>query len=342
MNKSITQGISKDLDKALSFESIVSPISNYLKNLDAYLLQQVDSLEPEVQEQVNYVLSHSGKRLRPILVAYSGLQEGFESNKDLIRLGAILELVHLATLVHDDILDEATIRHGTPTVAAKYGKDAAVLVGDVLFAHALCLASEYETTEICRSVARATSLVCTGEISQTYSKRVLNFDRDHYYRIIKLKTAELFAVACELGANVSNKSSDNIKGLRAFGMHLGCAYQIFDDVVDLFAEEAQIGKTLGTDLDNGKFTLPLIILLESFPLEERKEWINLYEEGNIKFAINLLEKQLGNYPIADMVKVEFDDCIENAYSSLESLSDKETKPFRQIAELVSRMFSKYL
>jgi len=342
MNKSILQGISKDLDKALSFESIVTPVANYLKNLDAYLLLQVDSLEPEVQEQVNYVLSHSGKRLRPILVAYSGLQEGFESNQDLIRLGAILELVHLATLVHDDILDEATVRHGTPTVAAKYGKDAAVLVGDVLFAHALCLASEYETTEICRSVARATSLVCTGEISQTYSKRVLNFDRDHYYRIIKLKTAELFAVACELGATVSSKSSDKIEGLRSFGMYLGCAYQIFDDIVDLFAEEAQIGKTLGTDLENGKFTLPLIVLLESFPLEEREEWIKLYLEGDMKIAINTLERQLGNYPIVDIVKVEFDECIENAYSSLGALSDKEAKPFKQIAELVSRMFARYM
>ena len=109
MNKSILQVIPKDLDKVLSFESIVSPVNVYLKNLDDYLLLQVDSLEPEVQEQVNYVLSHSGKRLRPILVAYSGLQEGFESNQDLIRLGAILELVHLATLVHDDILDLSLI-----------------------------------------------------------------------------------------------------------------------------------------------------------------------------------------------------------------------------------------
>ena len=147
----------------------------------------------------------------------------------------------------------------------------------MLFAHALCLASEYETTEICRSVAKATSLVCTGEISQTYSKRVLNFDRDHYYRIIKLKTAELFAVACELGATVSNKSSDKIEGLRAFGMHLGCAYQIFDDIVDLFAEKRKSERS--TDLENGKFTLPLIVLMESLAHEEREEWIKLYLEG---------------------------------------------------------------
>lgn len=329
-------------NKTLSFDSIILPVRKYLANLDTYLLNQIEVLEPEVRDQVRYVLSHSGKRLRPILVAYSGLQDGFANNQDLIRLGAILELVHLATLVHDDILDEASIRHGAKTVAAKYGKDAAVLVGDVLFAHALCLASEYDTTEICRSVARATSLVCSGEISQTYSKRELNFDREHYFRIIKLKTAELFAVACSLGAKVSDKSNVKVKGLHDFGLHLGCAYQIFDDIVDLFADELKIGKTLGTDLENGKFTLPLIILLESFELRERKDWISMYQDGDTEIAIGLLNKKLNDYPIVDAVKIEFDACIEKAEKALASLSEDEARPFKQIKALVSYMFSKYL
>ena len=328
--------------KALSFDTIVLPVRRYLANLDSYLLNQVEVLEPEVREQVRYVLSHSGKRLRPLLVAYSGLQDGFTNNQDLIRLGAILELVHLATLVHDDILDEASIRHGAKTVAAKYGKDAAVLVGDVLFAHALCLASEYETTEICRSVARATSLVCSGEISQTYSKKELNFDREHYFRIIKLKTAELFSVACSLGAKVSDKSNDKVKGLHDFGLYLGCAYQIFDDIVDLFADESKIGKTLGTDLENGKFTLPLIILLESLQLKERKAWINMYQEGDTELAIGLLNKKINDYPIVDAVKIEFDACIEKAVKALVCLSDDEARPFKQITDFVSNLFSKYL
>ena len=342
MSLTTEQEISDVKNKVLSLDSIVFPVRRYLANLDSYLLNQVEVLEPEVREQVRYVLSHSGKRLRPILVAYSGLQDGFTNNQDLIRLGAIFELVHLATLVHDDILDEASIRHGAKTVAAKYGKDAAVLVGDVLFAHALCLASEYDTTEICRSVARATSLICSGEISQTYTKKELNFNREHYFRIIKLKTAELFAVACSLGAKVSDKSNDKVKGLHDFGLHLGCAYQVFDDIVDLFADETKIGKTLGTDLENGKFTLPLIILLESLQLKERKAWINMYQEGDTELAIGLLNKKLNDYPIVDSVKIEFDACIEKAEKALDCLSDDEARPFKQITELVSYMFSKYL
>ena len=341
MNETNQQESIGTIDKAPSFESIVVPVRGYLENLDVYLHEQVLVLEPEVQEQVRYVLSHSGKRLRPILVAYSGWQEGFERNEALIRLGAILELVHLATLVHDDILDEASIRHGSPTVAAKYGKDAAVLVGDVLFAHALCLASEYDTTEICRSVALATSRICSGEISQTYAKRELNFDRKHYFRIIELKTAELFAVACRLGAIVSGKSKAEANALASYGLYLGCAYQIFDDVVDLFASESEIGKTLGTDLANGKFTLPLLILLESMESEARSAWIELYQEGQTDLAIQNLEALLVNNTILDKVQVEFEECLKNADKSLEASSPIDTRHCCKLMQFVRHLFDRF-
>lgn len=325
-----------------SFESIVNPVRSYLENLDRFLQEQVLHLEPEVQEQVRYVLSHSGKRLRPILVAYSGWHKELSEDLDLIRLGAILELVHLATLVHDDILDEASIRHGSPTVAVQYGKDAAVLVGDVLFAHALCLASDYETTEVCRAVAGATSRVCSGEIAQTYSKTQLNFDRGHYFRIIELKTAELFAVACSLGAKVSGKSDAVADALHAFGMHLGCAYQIFDDVVDLFAQESEIGKTLGTDLANGKFTLPLLILLESMEGGAREAWMNLYQSGQTERALQVLEAILNTHPILDKVQVEFDACLKSAESSLSGVGREEREHCLRLMHFVQNLFFSFL
>ena len=340
MNGTKYQNSVESVDKQSSFEPIVAPVRGYLANLDTYLKKQVLTLEPEVQEQVSYVLSHSGKRLRPILVAYSGWHEGFENNEDLIRLGAILELVHLATLVHDDILDEASLRHGSPTVAAKYGKDAAVLVGDVLFAHALCLASEYNTTEICRTVALATSRVCSGEISQTYAKRELNFDRKHYFRVIELKTAELFAVACSLGAMVGGKSEAESEALATYGMHLGCAYQIFDDVVDLFASESEIGKTLGTDLANGKFTLPLLILLESMEESERNAWIDSYQRGDAALAVQQLESKLSEYPILDQVKAEFEGALNLAEPALQSVSGDNVERFKQLLAFVRNLFSK--
>ena len=340
MNETNDQEIADTLARQSSFEPIVAPVRRYLANLDSYLHEQVSVLEPEVQEQVSYVLSHSGKRLRPILVAYSGWHEGFENNEALIRLGAILELVHLATLVHDDILDEASLRHGSPTVAAKYGKDAAVLVGDVLFAHALCLASEYDTTEICRSVALATSRVCSGEISQTYAKRALNFDRKHYYRVIELKTAELFAVACRLGAMVGGKSEAESEALAKYGMHLGCAYQIFDDVVDLFASESEIGKTLGTDLANGKFTLPLLILLESMEEIDRNEWIDSYQRGDADEAVKQLESKLSEYPILERVRAEFDSALNQAEPTLLNVSEVDAQHFQTLLAFVRNLFSK--
>ena len=323
---------------APSFEPIVEPVRSYLENLDSFLQEQVLLLEPEVQEQVRYVLSHSGKRLRPILVAYSGWHKKLSEDLNLIRLGAILELVHLATLVHDDILDDASIRHGSPTVAVKYGKDAAVLVGDVLFAHALCLASDYNTTDVCRTVARATSRVCSGEIAQTYSKTELNFDRGHYFRIIELKTAELFAVACSLGAKVSGKDELVTDALHTYGMHLGCAYQIFDDVVDLFAQESEIGKTLGTDLANGKFTLPLLILLESMGEAERANWIDLYKSGQTERALQGLEAMLCSNPILDKVQVEFEACLKSSEAALSIVGMEEKEHFLRLMYFVKNLF----
>lgn len=321
------------------FEAIVAPLGAYLENLDRFLKDQVPLFEPEVQAQVAYVLSHSGKRLRPILVAYSGWERGQESQDALIRLGAILELVHLATLVHDDILDDAAIRHGHPTAANKFGKDAAVLIGDVLFAHALCLASEFDTTEICRAVAQATSRVCSGEISQTYARKQLNFDRSHYYRVIELKTAELFALACRMGAKVAGKSEATTKALNDFGFHLGCAYQIFDDVVDLFVSESKAGKTLGTDLEKGKFTLPLLVLLETLPKQKRMDWIQSYQSGD-KHAISVLADYLKAYPILDSVKEAFDQSLAQTKKALECL-DAEEPAREELALLVDYLCGQF-
>jgi octaprenyl-diphosphate synthase len=143
---------------AAGFADVYAPVKPYLDELDVFLQLQVAELEPEIQEHVRYVFGHSGKRLRSMLVAYSGWEGPAENrDDDLVRLGSVIELVHLATLVHDDILDEADTRHRQETAAKKFGPAAAVLIGDVLFSHALELAAEFDTNEICRSVAQATA-----------------------------------------------------------------------------------------------------------------------------------------------------------------------------------------
>ncbi len=297
---------------AAGFAEVYEPLKPYLDDLDVFLQSQVAALEPEIQEHVRYVFGHSGKRLRPMLVAYSGWEgPGARRAEDLVRLGSVIELVHLATLVHDDILDEADTRHRQETAAKKFGPAAAVLIGDVLFSHALKLAAEFDTNEVCRSVAQATARVCAGEIAQTYQRGEVNYSRAFYFRVIQLKTAELFEVACRLGAKVAGYPEDFSEAAGRFGRHLGIAYQIFDDLVDLYADESMIGKTLGTDLDKGKFTLPLLLLLEKLPLEARASLLARFKAGDKTVAADFTAR-LREFPIFEEVVASFEGELAKA------------------------------
>lgn len=290
-----------DAVAAAGFEKVYAPVKPYLSDLDVFLQAQVNLLEEEIREQVRYVLGHSGKRLRPVLVAYSGWEGPAENrHADLVSLGAVIELVHLATLVHDDILDGAEVRHRQETAATRYGANAAVLVGDVLFSHALRLAAGFETPEVCRVVATATARVCAGEISQTYRRGEVDADQRHYFRVIELKTAELFDVSCRLGAAIAGYPEVFSRAAGAFGRHLGTAYQLFDDLVDLYGTESAIGKTLGTDLAKGKFTLPLLLLLDKLPRGERESLLASFRQGDPAIS-GFVESRLRDYPILEEV-----------------------------------------
>ena len=270
-----------------------------------------------------------------MLVAYSGWSyEGIETNAEMVKIGAVIELVHLATLVHDDILDGADTRHRKETVSKKYGPAAAVLIGDVLFSHALKLAAEFDTNAVCGMVAHATARVCAGEIAQTYQRGEVNYSREFYYRVIQLKTAELFEVACQLGAQISGQSSAFCEAAGKFGRHLGMAYQMFDDLVDLYAEESMIGKTLGTDLKKGKFTLPLLLLLESLPAEEKESLLSRYKQGDASVAA-AFSKRLNDFPIFETVVDSFEEQLSEASHAIGGFSDVPgSARLQMIAQLV--------
>jgi octaprenyl-diphosphate synthase len=249
-------------------ETLLAPLRGHLRLLDEFLTAQTSEFEPAVRDLVAYTFNHRGKRLRPGLVFYAGWAgEDAPPAAALVRAAAIVELVHLATLVHDDILDDATLRHNSPTVAARHGAHSAVLLGDALFAQALILASEFPTTDVCRFVSAATRQVVSGEICQTFKRGDAQLSLDDYFRIIRLKTAELFECSCRLGALLGGASADPryAPACAIFGRHLGIAYQIFDDIADFAGDEAGIGKTLGTDLASGKFTLPALLYLRHLP-----------------------------------------------------------------------------
>lgn len=252
-----------------AFAGVFALLAPHLADLDRFLHGQLGAFEPEIRQMADYCIDTSGKRIRPALVFLSGWRGPGAVSADLVRVAAVVELVHLATLVHDDIMDEADVRRSRRTAAREYGATAAVLLGDALFAHALHLATQFPTTEICAAVSESTRRVCAGEIVQTLRRGSTNVTRADYQRIVDLKTAELFRVSCFLGARLAGSEPGYVEAASRFGRRLGIAYQIYDDIVDFFGDESRIGKTLGTDLASGKLTLPLLELLERLPAADR-------------------------------------------------------------------------
>jgi len=252
------------------WKTIVEPVEPFLEAVHQGLAAQVKAFDPGIAPYAEYALTGNGKHLRPTLVALAGKSLG-KLTEAHATVAVIIEMVHLATLVHDDVMDEAEIRRGRLTLAANWGNEVAVLFGDCLFAHALKLAASFPTPDICRAVASATNTVCSGEILQTQHRRDFERSRKDYFRVLEMKTGELFGLSCELAARLSNAGEAQREGLRRFGMAFGTAYQIYDDCVDLFGVESAAGKSLGTDLAKGKLTLPLLMAYERAAPAERLE-----------------------------------------------------------------------
>jgi octaprenyl-diphosphate synthase len=244
------------------FRKTFELINTHLYSVEERIRAQARAFDPAVEGYVDYVCNSSGKRLRPALALLAGGATG-KITSSHVDLAVILELIHIATLVHDDIMDGADLRREQPTVNAKWGNAISVLLGDALLAHAMRLATNFSETEVVRRIADAAAEVCTGEIIQTQRRFDLKMSVADYYKIVEMKTAALFAAASELGAFLSETTPERIGALKQFGLKLGTAYQVYDDCLDLVGDEEEIGKTLGSDLRKGKLTLPLIFLLQS-------------------------------------------------------------------------------
>lgn len=251
----------KEID-GMSFAEAFELINPHLYTVEERIRAQARAFDPAVEGYISYICGAGGKRLRPALALLAAGATG-KITPAHVDLAVILELIHIATLVHDDIIDGAELRRDQPSANAKWGNSISVLLGDVLFAHALKLSTNFSNSDICRRIADAAAEVCSGEIIQTQRRFDLNLTTADYYRIIEMKTAALFSAACELGAFISEASPAVIGALKSYGSKLGVAYQIYDDILDLAGNEEDTGKTLGTDLQKGKFTLPILLLLQS-------------------------------------------------------------------------------
>jgi len=259
-----------------SWKKIVEHVEPFLQAVNRRLIQQAGEFDPQVVPYAQHALNGGGKHLRPALVAFAANSAGKISDEH-VTAAVIIEMVHLATLVHDDVLDEAEIRRGRLTLAANWGNEIAVLFGDCLFAQAVKLAAGFPTPDICRAVAAATNTVCAGEILQTQHRRNFPVSHREYFRIIEMKTARLFTLSCDLAALLGGAAPEQRAALCEFGTAFGTAYQVYDDCVDLFGTEADAGKSLGTDLEKGKLTWPVLLAWKRANAGDRAQLEGLIE-----------------------------------------------------------------
>ena len=279
-------------DGPADWKHIIGSAEPFMQAVSQRLVEQIQAFEPEIASYAEYALTGQGKHLRPALVALSAGASG-QVNDSHITVAVIIEMVHLATLVHDDVVDDAKVRRGRPTLAAHWGNEISVLLGDCLFAHALKLAASFPTPDICRAVASATNTVCAGEILQNQHRHNLDLSRAEYIKILRMKTGELFALSCDLGASLSGAPAEQRAALRQYGLAMGTAYQVYDDCLDLFGSELRVGKSLGTDLAKGKLTLPLLLVLEKAQASERaliRTLVEDWQSSHLPEVKKLLQK----------------------------------------------------
>jgi octaprenyl-diphosphate synthase len=306
-----------------SWKEIIAPAEPFLRAVAERLHEQINAFERDIAAYAEYALTGQGKQLRPALVALSGGATGKVSDAH-VMVAVIIEMIHLATLVHDDVMDEAQLRRGRPTLAAHWGNEISVLLGDCLFAHALKLAASFPTTEICRAVSAATNTVCSGEILQTQRRRNFDLSRADYFKMLQMKTGELFALSCDLGAYLSGAAPAQRSALRLYGLGIGTAYQIYDDCLDLFGSEAQAGKSLGTDLAKGKLTLPILLALERTPAVDREKLTTILGEWKPRQISELLSI-LGGLQVAEECRASVHQLLQTAKAKLIALPESDSR-----------------
>ncbi|MCX8085310.1 MAG: polyprenyl synthetase family protein [Rhodocyclaceae bacterium] len=232
-----------------------------MKAVDAVIRARLHSEVLLVRQVAEYIIGSGGKRMRPALLLLAAGATGYEG-KHHHELAAVVEFIHTATLLHDDVVDESALRRGRETANALFGNAASVLVGDFLYSRAFQMMVEVGSMRIMEVLAEATNVIAEGEVLQLMNCRNAEIEVEDYLRVIRYKTAKLFEASARIGGILGTATAEVEAGLAAYGMHLGTAFQIIDDVLDYTGEEEEIGKHLGDDLAEGKPTLPLIIALQ--------------------------------------------------------------------------------
>lgn len=317
---------------AAGLKDALKPEINQLNQHLENLAKETDGFLGDLR---TYILTGSGKRIRPALVMLCA-RLGQAKNEDIQTVSAAVELIHIATLVHDDVIDKAVIRRNRKTVAAEHGVDAAVLLGDHIYTYAYERVAALSNPLILQLLARSTSIMCAGEIEQLKRRFQFDLSEADYFSFIGKKTASLFGASARCGAILANQSVEIQTAVEKFAYDLGLAFQITDDLLDLTGEESVVGKTLRTDLLNGKMTLPLIFYRDSLANAKEAQAFKsdlLHPNGQIS---ELIEK------IKSSGAMDYSENVADRHISqaLEQLNKLPEGPARQYLSMLVDMIQR--
>ncbi len=280
--------------EASPVDSLRTLLADDVRTLDTTIITRLESPVPLINQLATYLVAAGGKRLRPMLTLAFARALGYQG-ADHFKLAAAVEFIHTATLLHDDVVDESTLRRGQPAANEIFGNQASVLVGDFLFSRAFQLMVETNSVRVLKILSDASAIIAQGEVMQLVFTGDLQLSREQYFNVISAKTAALFAAACEAGAEISGAEKALCDAAHQFGSHLGVAFQIADDVLDYQGQTNALGKNVGDDFKEGKLTLPVVIALERASPFERDFWkrtmVDLEQkDGDLEYAQNLLRQ----------------------------------------------------
>ena len=286
-------------DPEASLTDLVRLVAAGMERVNATILSRTGSDVAMIPEVANHLIASGGKRLRPILtLACADLCGYGAENREAdgaVKLAAAVEFMHTATLLHDDVVDESDMRRGRVAARIKWGNEASVLVGDFLLGQAFRMMVEVGSLRALDILSAAATVIAEGEVMQLTAAKNIETSEDEYLAVIRGKTAELFAAACEVGPVLAGRPDTEQTACRAYGMNLGIAFQLIDDVLDYGGTSAALGKNVGDDFREGKITLPIVLALRRGTDEERAFWRRTLEredleEGDLQQALTILRR----------------------------------------------------
>lgn len=298
-------------------------LGNDLAKVNVVINQAVQSEVVLISQVGQYIISGGGKRLRPILTILAGKALGFDHEK-LYSLAAMVEFIHTSTLLHDDVVDESDLRRGRETANNMFGNAAAVLVGDFLYTRAFQLMVQSDSLRILQVMADATNIIAEGEVLQLMNIGNIDITEEEYIQVIQYKTAKLFEAAAQVGAILAGASAEHETALKDFGMHIGTAFQIIDDVLDYTGTADTIGKNVGDDLAEGKPTLPLIYLMHKGSEEAANDVRTALTEANRDY-FEKIHTHIGNSDALQYATHQAKIACDQAIKAIACLPESDVK-----------------